>query len=57
MIEAQEHLKILNTMDWPNMSSSDRTSHHRDLYNKAYPEEIKTKTYIDVKDLAKVLGG
>ena len=56
MIEAQEQLKELTSKDWPNMKKATREKFHKELYSKAYPKEMRTKKYITVQDLQKVLG-
>lgn len=56
MIEAQEQLKNLSALDWPNMKKESRNKMHRDLMKKAYPFS-KQKKSITASDLAKMLGG
>lgn len=56
MIEAQEQLKEFVAFDWPNMKKAQRTKLHKDLYNQAYPNQLKKKNYITIEDLGKVLG-
>jgi hypothetical protein len=56
MIEAQEQLKTFVASDWSNMKKNQRTKLHKDLYNQAYPSQLKKKNYITPEDLAKVLG-
>lgn len=56
MIEAQEQLKLLTIQDWPNLTKAKRTKYHKELFKKAYPSELRQKTYITVDDLGKVLG-
>ncbi len=56
MIEAQDQLKSLTAMDWPNMKKSDRTKLHKELHSIAYPKEFKKKNYITEADLQRMLG-
>lgn len=56
VIEAQEQLKLLIALDWPNMKKTARQKKHKELYNQAYPSELRVKNYVSVADLQKVLG-
>jgi hypothetical protein len=56
VIEAQEQLKTFNSMDWPNMKDQNRKKLHKELSQKAYPNEIRNKNYVSPQDLQKVLG-
>ena len=56
VIEAQEQLKLLNALDWPNMKKENRTKLHKELSKLAYPDS-KVKKSITTKDLSKLLGG
>lgn len=56
ILEAQKQLKELIVADWPNMKPSERKKFHRDLFSKAYPDEIQTKQQITVADLKKIMG-
>lgn len=55
-IEAQEQLKLMNALDWPNMKKEQRQKRHRELYKQAYPSSIKEKNYITLEDLDKLQG-
>lgn len=57
MIEAQEQLKKLNTLDWPNLKNDKRQKEHRRLNKIAYPSSIKEKNYITIDDLKSLQGG
>lgn len=56
VIEAQEQLKLMSALDWPNMKKSTREKNHRALFKEAYPSAIREKKYITVQDLQKVVG-
>lgn len=56
-IEAQELLKKLTVVDWPNMKKSQREKLHRQLYGDAYPATFKETRKVSNLDLARVLGG
>jgi hypothetical protein len=56
MIEAQEQLKLLSALDWPNMKKPQRTKYHKEIYSQAFPDAMRTKKYISPKDLLRVLG-
>lgn len=56
MIEAQEQLKKLNTLDWPSMKNDKRQKEHRRLHKLAYPVSIKQKDYITIDDLMSFQG-
>ena len=56
IIEAQEQLKMLSALDWPNMKKSQRTNFHKELFKKAYPSEIRKKNYVSIDDLKKLQG-
>lgn len=57
LIEAQEQLKMLTALDWPDMKKTARQKMHKELFNKAYPTEIRKKNYVTLKDLQKLQGG
>lgn len=56
VIEAQEQLKNMTLMDWPNLKKAQRTKLHKELCKNAYPSEIRKKNYISPEELLKVLG-
>ncbi len=56
VIEAQEQLKAFTVADWSNMKKNSRSKIHKDLFNQAYPNQLKKKNYITIEDLGKVLG-
>lgn len=56
MIEAQEQLKLMNALDFPNMKKSQRQKIHKDLHRLAYPSSVKPKNYISIEDVQKMLG-
>ena len=57
MIEAQEQLKKLNTLVWPNLKNDKRQKEHRRLTKMAYPSSVKEKNYITIDDLKSLQGG
>lgn len=56
VIEAQDQLKLLQVQDWPNLKKTPRQKIHKNLFNQAYPSQLKTKNYITVEELGKLLG-
>ena len=56
MIEAQEQLKIMTAMDWPNLKKDKRQKLHRELHRQAYPSSISKKDYITVDQLRHLVG-
>jgi hypothetical protein len=56
IIEAQEQLKAFGVADWPNIKKSERTKIHKNLFNLAYPSELKEKNLISLDELKKVMG-
>jgi len=57
IMEAQDQLKLLNALDWPNMKKQQRSKLHRELFSQAYPSALKKKQKISIQDLQKVLHG
>lgn len=56
MIEAQEQLKMMNSLDWPNLKKEQRKNLHKDLYKQAYPDALKKKNYVSIDDLKRLQG-
>jgi hypothetical protein len=56
VFEAQEQLRTLTCLDWPNMKKNQRQKLHKELYKLAYPAEIRNKNYISVQDLQRIVG-
>lgn len=56
MIEAQEQLKQLSVMDWPNMKKDKRQKMHKELHRQAYPKSMTAKNYITIDDLKAMQG-
>ncbi len=54
-IEAQEQLKLMSALDWPNMKPAQRKKMHRELFSKAYPSEMRPKKSITANDLQRML--
>ena len=55
MIEAQDQLKTLTALDWPNMKKAQKTKYHKELHTQAFPQFTRSKKYITPKDLQRVL--
>lgn len=51
IIEAQEQLKMMSVMDWPNMKKDKRQKAHKELHKQAYPSSMSPKNYITIDDL------
>lgn len=56
VIEAQEQLKLMNALDWPNMKKDQRQKLHRELHRQAYPSNIVKKDYITIDHLQQLVG-
>jgi len=56
MIEAQEQLKTMTALDWPNLKKNQRQELHKGLFKKAYPDSLRKKNYISVDDLKRLQG-
>lgn len=56
MIEAQEQLKMMTCLDWPNLKKAQRQNLHKDLFAKAYPDSIRKKNYVSIDDLKRLQG-
>lgn len=56
VIEAQDQLKLLTALDWPNLKKNKRQEVHRDLFRKAYPSSMSRKNYVSVEDLQRMVG-
>lgn len=56
IIEAQDQLKTMTSLDWPNMKKNQRQQLHRELYKQAYPSSIKQKNYVDMNDFKRMFG-
>jgi hypothetical protein len=54
-IEAQDQLKLLNALDWPNMKKAQRLKLHKDLFRQAFPSSLKPKNVITTQDLQRIL--
>lgn len=57
IIEAQDQLKMMNALDWPNMKKNQRQKLHRDLFKQAYPSSVKQKTVVDAEAFQRMFGG
>lgn len=56
-IEAQDELKSLKRMDWPNLKKRDREKLHKEYTNLSFPDEMKPKNYVSPEQVQKLLGG
>ena len=56
MIEAQEQLKLISAVNFPNEKKSDKKTKHKELHGLAYPNELKPKNYVSLEDVQKALG-
>jgi hypothetical protein len=56
IIEAQNQLKDLTSLDFPNMKKPQRQKLHKELYKLAYPSDVRSKNYITADDLKKLVG-
>lgn len=55
VLEAQDQLRMMGLMDWPNMKKNNRQKIHRDLHRLAYPSSAKEKNYISMQDVQMML--
>ena len=50
-IEAEERLKLMDALQYPNMQKEDKKKKHRELYKKEYPDNFDKKRIMKTTDL------
>ena len=56
IIEAQDSLIEMNIIDYPRMTKEDRRRYHKEMYKRAYPQELKKEMEFD-EFIRKMTGG
>jgi hypothetical protein len=54
-IEAQDMLNKMFIADWPNLKKNERQKKHKDIFNQAFPKDVRPKRKITTEDLQRLL--